>query len=71
MIKKLKEALAIWTVLIILVSVYFYFEPAITGYFGIEKKFNYSDSLNLVINISSEHVWELEHFGEIKSIKLN
>jgi len=69
--KRIKEAVIIWMVLIVLAGSYFYLEPVITGLITVERQFNYSDSLNLVVNSSSEYNWSLEQHGSLMSIKLN
>ena len=55
----------------VLASSYIYLEPVITGLITVERQFNYSDSLNLVVDSSSEYNWNLEQHGSLMSVKLN
>ena len=49
----------------------FTFEPAITGLFIAEKQFNFSDSVNLEFNESSEFIWNPQQQGLLKSLKID
>jgi len=49
----------------------FTFKPAITGLFVAEKQFNFSDSVNLEFNESSEYIWNPQQQGLLKSLKVD
>ena len=70
---KIKKGIsvAIPIVLIALIFGLFFFKPAITGFFAVEKQFSYSDNINVKFNESSEYIWIPEHTGLLTSLKLS
>ena len=46
-------------------------KTAITGFITVEKQVNYSDTINLNFNESSEYIWIPEHTGLLKSLRLS
>jgi len=66
-----KEVVVIWIVLIALIVSYSYLEPIITGFTTVEKQFNHTDGVDLVIDSNSEYTWNLENSGSLRSIRLD
>lgn len=58
--------------LIAFISIIFFTKPtAVVGYTALIGEFNYIDDINMVINESTEYLWNLENKGLLRSVKLN
>jgi len=68
--KSRKFILPIGLILLILIGIYV-LKPEITGFITIEKQFNYSDTINLEFNESSEYNWNPENQGVLISLRLS
>ncbi len=62
---------AVCAVLALIYPAAYYIEPAITGFAVKGEEVSYSDKLSLVLNESSEYIWDVKNYGNIKSIKVS
>ncbi len=67
---RFKNILAVAIVLVILIAL-FLIKPILTGYLAIDKKYNYTESLNVEIIKNQNFVWIPLHLGSINSIRLS
>jgi hypothetical protein len=68
--KSLKLTIPILVMFVLMFS-FITFNPTLTGFFIAEKQFNYSDTIDIEFNQSSEYIWVPENQGLLKSLKLS
>lgn len=69
--KRVFEIVFVYLLMVGALTLIVYIEPTITGLIVISKQFNYTDNVNLVINESSEYIWELSNVGDLRSIRFS
>ena len=68
---KLIKVVPLFLVLIALTSIILLIKPSIIGYITATKALNFADKVDLVINQSSEYVWDLGHKGVLNSVRVS
>ena len=67
--KKVFSYLAPLSILLLILSVFYFSEPGITGHIVLEEKNTYWNNLNLVLNQTGNYTWNMSKAGYIESIK--
>ena len=67
--RKLFSYLAPLSILLLILSVFYFSEAGITGHIVVEEKNTYEDTLNLVLNQTGNYTWNINKTGYIESIK--
>jgi len=69
--KKNKQIILVLGMVLLLFVGFQLLKPSITGFITIEKQINYSDTINLEFDESSEYMWIPGNDGTLKSLRLS